>query len=275
MTFFGSPADTTYSLTRARRRCAFLFLLAGTAVCAAIAIAMLAHAAPLACDRSDTYRVARVLDGDSLVLADGRELRLIGVNAPEYGKNRKPNQPLAHAARQALAELVAGRCVTLVSESEPTDRYGRMLAHIVLPDGVSAEEVLLRRGLAWMIAIAPNVTWTARLSTAETQARTQRRGVWNHPQYEPVPAAALTRTHTGFLLVQGTVRRVGKSEYAYYFDLAPRVTLRVTRAHWERYFNGNPDALLNRQLVARGWLTEYKNGLRMRLSHPAMLTFVN
>lgn len=275
MVVFTTLAAATNSLTRARRRRAFLFLLASTAVCAAIAITGPAHAAPPACDRSDAYRVARALDGDSLILADGRELRLIGINTPEYGKNAKPNQPLARDAHQALAELVTGRCVTLVSESEPTDRYGRMLAHIVLPDGISAEEVLLRRGLGWMIAIAPNVAWTAKLGTAETEARARRRGVWNHPAFEPVPAEALNRAHTGFLLVQGTVRRVGRSGHAYYFDLAPRVTLRVSHAHWKRYFNGEPDALLNRKLIARGWLTEHKNGLRMRLSHPAMVTFVN
>ena len=275
MTGLGTLTHTTNKPTRARRKRALLFFLVRAVAYATTASVIPAYAAPPACDRSGAYQIARVLDGDSLVLADGRELRLIGVNAPEYGKDGSPDRPLAREAHQALAELVTGRCITPVPESELTDRYGRMLAHIVLPDGVSAEEVLLRRGLAWMIAIAPNVAWTAKLSTAETQARTQRRGVWNHPQYKPVPAQALKRSHTGFLLVQGTVRRVGKSNHAYYFNLAPSVTLRVSQAHWKRYFNGKPDALLNRKLIARGWLTEYKNGLRMRLSHPAMVTFVN
>lgn len=275
MTDLGALTHTKNKPTRMRRKRAFLFFLVSAAAGTAIAGADSVAAAPPACDRSGVFRVARVLDGDSLVLADGRELRLIGVNAPEYGKDGNPDRPLAREARHALAELVTGRCITPVPGSEPTDRYGRMLAHIVLPDGISAEEVLLRRGLAWMIAIAPNVAWIARLSTAEAQARRQRLGVWNRPQYAPVPAQALSRSHTGFLLIQGTVRRVGKGKYAYYFDLAPRVTLQIARIHWDRYFSGRPDALLNRELIARGWLSEHKNGLRMRLSHPAMLTFVN
>src|SRR5687767_12005955 len=42
--------------------------------------------------RAESVRVTQVLDGDSFRLSDGREVRLIGINTPEFGKNGKPNE---------------------------------------------------------------------------------------------------------------------------------------------------------------------------------------
>ena len=38
---------------------------------------------------------------------------------------------------------------------------------------------------------------------------------------------------------------------------------------------GNPSALVGHRVVARGWLTESKGRLHLRVSHPAMLTWRN
>lgn len=226
-----------------------------------------------ACDLPDAVRVREVLDGDSFVLEDGHAVRLIGVNAPDYGKGAQPNQPLAREAHQFLARLVRGRCVTLTTEADPTDRYGRLLAHVVLPDGRSVEELLIQQGLAWTIAISPNVAWTAKLKTAEARAQLEQRGIWNIHEYQPTPAALLKPSHAGFRLIEGTVQRVGRSQYAYYFDLTSHTSLLIARADWDRYFQGDPNRFLYRRLVARGWLSTHNESLRMRVHHPAMLTF--
>jgi endonuclease YncB( thermonuclease family) len=220
-----------------------------------------------------------VLDGDSLVLADGRELRLIGVNAPEMGRDGAPEQPLARAARTLLASLVEGRTVKLVYEPERHDRYRRVLAHVMFTDAEgaerSAEEALLARGLAWMVAIPPNVGWVSRLQAAEAEARRAGRGVWQDPGLAPRAAEQLDESATGFRLVSGTIRRLGQSRHLLYFELAPRFTLAVPREDWGRYFTvlGRPEQLVGRSLVARGWVTQHERGLRLRVAHPAMLTF--
>ncbi|MDW8270041.1 MAG: thermonuclease family protein [Anaerolineae bacterium] len=76
--------------------------------------------------------VAYVLDGDSIRLADGREVRYLGLDAPErYGPDGRP-MPWAEAARAANARLVEGQYVRLVrGEGEPDrDVYGRLLRHV-------------------------------------------------------------------------------------------------------------------------------------------------
>ncbi len=70
--------------------------------------------------------VATVPDGDSLQLADGRRVRLLGVDAPERGRC------LADAARTRLTSLAQGRHVRL--KNIVIDDYGRILAHVIVEE---------------------------------------------------------------------------------------------------------------------------------------------
>ncbi|MBF3305298.1 thermonuclease family protein, partial [Pseudomonas aeruginosa] len=51
--------------------------------------------------------VARVVDGDTVRLRDGRSVRLIGINAPELAHNGRTTEPFAEAAKQRLQALVS------------------------------------------------------------------------------------------------------------------------------------------------------------------------
>jgi endonuclease YncB( thermonuclease family) len=220
---------------------------------------------------AETVQVRRALDGDSLLLTDDRQVRLIGINAPEMGHDGKPEQPLARAARTLLANLAGGQRVALEVEAEPRDRYGRVLAHVRLPDGRNVAEVLLRHGLVWLVAIPPNVRELARLKAAEDEARLAGRGVWNEPTFRPIAAENATARHAGFVFLTGRVTAVRTGRHSYFLELAPVVVLTAKRAEWSRYFDYPPEQLGRRELVVRGWLTAHDRELRMRLQHPAML----
>lgn len=215
--------------------------------------------------------VRHVLDGDSVILTDQRQVRLIGINAPEFGKDGKPDEPLAAAARDRLRELVQGKSVRLVLEEEQRDHYGRWLAHLQLPDGTSVEEVLLKEGLASAIAIPPNVSQWRRLFDAETVARTARRGLWSNAYSIPVPAESLELTHTGYHFVRGRVTHVGRSQKYVYLDMGPQFALRIGHADWKQYFRGRPEDWRGAQIEARGWISEQNGRLHMGIGHPAML----
>lgn len=210
------------------------------------------------------------LDGDSLVLNDGRQVRLIGINAPEIGVDGRPDQPLARAAQRRLAEWVAGRSVTLRFDNEKADRHGRALAYVTRADGTDVQAQLAREGLAWCVAIPPNTAHAADYCAAEREARSAQRGVWAEPSYQPTAVERLGPSDTGFRLVTGTVRRVGSSRHAIYLDLTPHFSVVIPRDAWAAF---PPEFRAGRgqTLVARGWVTEYKNGLRLRIAHPAML----
>jgi endonuclease YncB( thermonuclease family) len=74
----------------------------------------------------------RVLDGRGFVLADGREVRLAGIEVPPLPLPDRP-YPAAgggEAARQALAAKFAGSEIVLrQAEAQPTDRYGRLVGY--------------------------------------------------------------------------------------------------------------------------------------------------
>ncbi len=255
---------------------AFLFWLAFVALPASDALG-LTHTA--------SVQVDFVIDGDTVVLTDQRHVRLIGINAPELAHRCHPDthapmqekgctptreEPLAQEARRRLQSLVAKKSVTLVGGEDDHDHYGRLLAHLRLADGSDPEEVLLQQGLASVIAIPPNLDRLARYQAIEAEARTARRGLWGVAYYAPLAADRLTPDQTGYRFVQGRVSRIGRSRRYVYLDLGPHFSILVAHADWERYFSGRPESLRDRNIEARGWITQYEGKLHLRLRHPAM-----
>ena len=130
-------------------------------------------------------RVAEVIDGDSLTLADGRTVRMVGIQAPKLAKGRVGfvDWPLSHEAEAALHELAAGQSVTLLYGGARQDRSGRVLAQLQLADGLWLEGEMLRRGLARVYTFADNRTGAAEMLRLEADARAARLGIWNDPFY--------------------------------------------------------------------------------------------
>lgn len=214
--------------------------------------------------------LARALDGDSLLLTDGREVRLLGVNAPEFGRDGAPDQPLAAAARERVEQLAGGKALRLAFGPEREDHHGRLLAYVTLPDGRALQTMLLEEGLAWFVAIAPNVEHVESYRAAEARARRARRGVWGLDTYRPVPAERLGAGDGGFRRIAGTVRSVRTRGPWLELRLAPHVRLVVPRAVGTLL---GPDPV-GRRIVARGWLSERRGRLRLRITHPSMLESV-
>ena len=57
--------------------------------------------------------MVQVVDGDTLVLAGGIKVRVLGIDAPEMEKDGRPADFLAHQAKAALTELTLNRTVSL------------------------------------------------------------------------------------------------------------------------------------------------------------------
>ncbi len=224
---------------------------------------------------TQAVRVADVVDGDTVILSDRRHVRLIGINAPETGKRKRGSvdQPLARAAQTYLRELVSGKGVRLELGPERHDRYGRTLAHLWLPDGRNVQELLLARGLAAVVAIPPNIGQLKRYQGAERRARANHLGIWGHPYYTPIAAAQLQAKDRGFRFVHGRIRKIWRSRKYIYLELSPSLNVMVPRADWA-YFRESPEDLVGRDITVRGWVTRYKDALRIRAGHPAMLGLV-
>ena len=85
-------------------------------------VAALLTSATLAAGLVGTVR--EVIDGDTIVLHDGRKVRYLGINAPENG------QPYAREATNFNRRLVSGLPVRLEFDQVREDRHGRLLAYV-------------------------------------------------------------------------------------------------------------------------------------------------
>jgi micrococcal nuclease len=129
-------------------------------------------------------RVLRVVDGDTILVRwhGARErVRYIGIDTPESVAPGRPVECFGKAAAAENTRLVAGRTVTLRTDVEARDRYGRLLAYVYLPSSggrmfVNAE--LVRRGYAQPLTIPPNVRHASELRALAAQARAADRGLW-------------------------------------------------------------------------------------------------
>jgi micrococcal nuclease len=149
----------------------------------AVAVVVLAPAAvsdtgarPTAASAASA-RVARVIDGDTLVLASGSRVRLVQIDTPEVGTGECFSRA---AARTLAAMLPAGGSVTLVADPrlDRVDRYGRLLRY-VFRDGRNVNLELVRRGAAtvWFYD-GDRGRYAAQLLAAGTAARSAHRGLW-------------------------------------------------------------------------------------------------
>ena len=225
-----------------------------------------------------TVRVQRVVDGDTLKLSDGRNVRLIGINAPELAHHGRNAEPFAEVARRRLQALVSesdGR-LNLQLGSEPRDRYGRTLAHAYGRDGENLEARLLAEGLGYLVAVAPNSALVVCQQTAEQQARTARLGVWAKPAVQ-APAQI---TQGGFALVSGSVLSVQRNRGGIWLELDGGLVLHVAVKLLDQFDWPSLQALTGRRIQARGWVIDRakRGGLNkaqarwmLPLTHAAML----
>jgi endonuclease YncB( thermonuclease family) len=137
----------------------------------------LASAVP-ACASESKGRVVGVTDGYTITVLRNRtpvKVRLHGIDCPES------RQDFGSRAKQATSELAFGKEVAV--RPVDTDRYGRTVAEVVLPDGRVLSHELVKAGLAWWYArYAPKDSTLRRL---EAEARAARRGIWSQPDPSP------------------------------------------------------------------------------------------
>ena len=127
--------------------------------------------------------VSRVSDGDSFRCADGRRVRLIGMDSPESGQ-----QPFGASARAALLQLLPiGSSVRLEPDVAPSDQYGRSLAYVWVGSTL-VNEAMVREGWAVLYTVPPNVKYAERLAAAQDEARARGTGLWSQHGFECLPS---------------------------------------------------------------------------------------
>jgi|SRR4249919_2053905 len=124
--------------------------------------------------------VTRVVDGDTIEARIGErveDVRYIGVDTPETVKPGTPVQCYGLRASAFNHRLVEERRVRLVFGIERRDAYGRLLAYVHLGRRF-VNAMLVRRGLARTLTIAPNDRYAPLFRRLELGAARAGQGLW-------------------------------------------------------------------------------------------------
>jgi endonuclease YncB( thermonuclease family) len=258
-----------------------------TVLGAAAAVVGAAWAVAAAATTPDLVRepggtVVAAIDGDTVTLADGREVRLVGIQAPKLPLGR-PNfkaWPFADEAKAALEAIALQRTVTLGFGGARSDRHGRVLAHLFVDDRIWVQGELLKRGLARVYTFADNRAAVPAMLALEREARHAGRAIWRHPFYRVRSAAEAERHLDSFELVEGLVlaaARVGARTYLNFgADFKTDFTVAIGAADRKRFVAAglDPLALQNRRVRVRGWIKSM-NGPMIEATHPEQIELLD
>ena len=228
--------------------------------------------------------VTSVTDGDTVILDDGRVVRMIGTQAPKLPLDRPDFKtwPLAPEAKAALEVVALDKPVRLGFGGEEIDRYGRVLAHVFVatPEGeIWAQQAMIAQGLARVYSFPDNRACLDLLYAAEGRARLAGLGIWADPYYSTRAADApgdLLDRAGHYELVEGRVLLAEQSGGRVYLNFGrfwKEDFTAVIEAPALRLFNAagiDPLALENALLRIRGWVDD-RDGPRIEITHPEQI----
>lgn len=132
---------------------------------------------PPASKSDDLYQVTKVIDGDTIKLANGEKVRYIGIDTPETKHPKKAVQYFGKEAYEANKKLVEGKKVRLEFDVQKYDKYGRLLVYVYV-DNIFVNAWLVENGYAYAVTYPPNVKYQELFLRLQREARENGRGLW-------------------------------------------------------------------------------------------------
>lgn len=234
--------------------------------------------------------VVAIIDGETLRLDDGRELRLLGILAPratDAATSAADAWPPAASAKAALAQLAQGQRVRIATAGQQRDRYARIVAHAFVRGSDGSERWLqgdlLANGHARAHFSGGDTPCSEALVAAEGHARGSGIGLWAHAAYKPKPAwqsRILSRSPGTYQIVEGKVRRAerkGERIHLYFGrDMRSDFTIVVAAelARGEPAWTASLLDAAGRTVRVRGWIA-MSNGPMIEATHPAQIEILD
>lgn len=130
-----------------------------------------------------TSVVSDVVDGDTIHLQTpilgSTTVRLVSIDTPETNYNGQNQGHHAYDASNYLKQLLPpGTPVTIETDVEEKDSYGRVLGH-VWKGNLDVNKEILRQGHAVTYYIYPNMKYYEEYRAAMLEAKQAGRGIWN------------------------------------------------------------------------------------------------
>lgn len=233
--------------------------------------------------------VTDIQDGETLLLEDGRAVRPAGLLGPKRARGGPASDARAEMEK-SLSDLVLGKKVSLQLGERKRDRYGRLLAQIMVErngETVWLQERLILGGMARVISYPENRLCANELLVREEEARKRQAGLWKTGFFAVRPADRedlLAQLAQSYEIVEGDVRSVTDIKGRTYVNFGE---------NWRKDFTafispqsakllatpsdaGGPmasfdaAALKGKRVRVRGWLKNF-NGPSITVTHPEQI----
>ena len=140
---------------------------------------------------AETHTVKKVIDGDTIILDNGKKVRLLGTNTPELAKNGKPPEALSQQATEFTRQQIEGKEIRLeFDESKAADHNrdtkGRLLAYVWYKEKTSNDPAdqekmlnkeLIQKGYASALTKHP-FKYSEEFKQRESEAQKKKKGIW-------------------------------------------------------------------------------------------------
>ena len=222
------------------------------------------------------------VDGDTVVLDDKRQDRLVGIQAPKLplGRDYVEKQPFADEAKAALEKLVLNKIVRLSYGGRRLDRHGRVLAHLHLEDGTWIQGWLLESGLARVYSFRDNRARVAGMLALEADARQHKSGIWSDKFYQILNAVGSHKMIDTFQLVKARIVDAVRIKRRVYLnfgdDWRKDFTVSISPKNMSLFNKANirPETWAGREILVRGWIN-WRNGPVIEVTHPEQIEVLN
>jgi len=115
--------------------------------------------------------VTRVIDGDTIELANGYRVRYLGIDTPEAG------EPFSKEATAKNKQLVEGKIIELQKGKRDQDEYERLLRYVYV-DGLFVNAELVTQGYATAYIFDPDERYSQVLVQLEQYAKLRNIRLW-------------------------------------------------------------------------------------------------
>ncbi len=122
-------------------------------------------------EKLETSFVTNVIDGDTIIIAGGDSVRLLGIDSAERGED------FYQEAKERLEGLVEQKQVILEKDSENKDKYGRLLRWVFLDD-INVNLLLVEEGLA-RCYFYDEKKYKEECAILEQNAIKEKKGLWS------------------------------------------------------------------------------------------------
>lgn len=142
----------------------------------------------LGCSPSGQHKVVRVVDGDTVVVdykGKNQRIRLFCVDTPEsVHPEAGRNTHLGEIASEYAKKSLTGKYVVVEFENEKRDKYGRLVAYIIIEGKKNFNLELIKLGLSpYHTAYGRSKKYDQEFRDVEKEAQDKGLGIWSDPEF--------------------------------------------------------------------------------------------